>query len=92
VSFTSGRTAVELVASARRDLEEVEAALQRRGESEWDCLIALVVLARAARTADDATFALLDAHALGRRLATNDKRMTRYTQRGYTEDRPRRPR
>jgi hypothetical protein len=83
---------VDLVAAARRDLEDVEAALARSREGDWDCLIALVVLARAARTADDATFALLDAHALGRRLEANDKTMVHDTPRGYNEDEERRTR
>jgi hypothetical protein len=61
-----------LVAAARRDLEDVEAALSR-GD---DCLIALVVLARAAKRADDAVFALLDAHAAA-------DRTSRHTRRGY---------
>ena len=50
-----------LVSAARRDLEDVEVVLSR-GD---DCLVALVVLARAAKRADDAVFALLDAHAAG---------------------------
>lgn len=58
------RRSVELVAAARRDLEEVEAALRRRGRDDWNCLVTLAVLARAARAADDATFALLGEHAL----------------------------
>ena len=48
-----------LVASAQRDLNHVEDLLAEEG----DCLVALVLLARAARSADDAVFALLDAHA-----------------------------
>jgi hypothetical protein len=73
MNATSERSAVELVAAARRDLEHVEAALARGGEGDCDRLLAAVTLARAARTADDATFALLDSHALERRLAAQGK-------------------
>ncbi len=62
---------VDLVAAARRGLEQVEASLERRVEGEGDSLIAIVVLARAA---DEATFALLDAHARERRLAAGEGR------------------
>jgi hypothetical protein len=58
---TTSSEPATLVAAARRDLEEVEAALSR-GD---DCLVALVILARAAKRADDAVFVLLDAHAVG---------------------------
>ena len=58
---TTSSELATLVAAARRDLEDVEAALAR-GD---DCLLALVVLARATKRADDALFALLDAHAAG---------------------------
>jgi len=58
---TTSSELATLVAAARRDLEDVEAELSR-GD---DCLFALVVLARAAKRADDAVFALLDAHAAG---------------------------
>ncbi len=57
---TSSETAT-LVGAARRDLEDVEAALAR-GD---DCLLVLALLARAAKRADEAVFALLDAHAAG---------------------------
>ncbi len=57
-----GRAEVStLVAAARHDLEEAEAALSH-GD---DCLVALVVLARAAKRVDDAVFAFLDARAAG---------------------------
>jgi hypothetical protein len=92
MSATSERSAVELVAAARRDLEQVEAALERGGEGDWDCLLAAVALARAARAADDASFALLDSHALERRLALESNRSAQDTPRGYNGDRPRRPR
>jgi hypothetical protein len=58
---TTSSELATLVAAARHDLEAAEAALSR-GD---DCLVALVVLARAAKRADDAVFALLDAHAAG---------------------------
>ena len=64
MSTNSRRASVaELVAAARRDLEHAEAALTRAGDyrpDDLDDLITLILLARAARTADDATFALLD--------------------------------
>jgi hypothetical protein len=58
---TTSSELAALVAAARHGLEEAEAALSH-GD---DCLVALVVLARAAKRADDAVFALLDAHAAG---------------------------
>jgi hypothetical protein len=70
---TTIRELATLIAAARRDLEDVEAALSR-GD---DCLAALVVLARAAKRADDAMFALLDARAAG---ATES---VLHTHRGY---------
>lgn len=78
MNASSGRSTVELVAAARRDLEQVEAALTRGGEGKGHCdrLLAAVTLARAARTADDATFALLDSHALERRLAVEGTSLT----------------
>ena len=85
----SERSAVELVAAARRDLEHVEAALARRGECDCDRLLAAVTLARAARTADDATIALLDSHALERRRGTHGKSSSTNTPMGYSEDRHR---
>ena len=59
---TTNSDPATLVAAARRDLEDVEAALSR-GD---DRLVALVVLARAARRADDAVFALLEGDFGGR--------------------------
>jgi hypothetical protein len=58
---TTSSEPATLVAAARRDLEDVEASLSR-GD---DRLVALVILARAAKRADDAVFALLDAYAAG---------------------------
>ena len=49
-------TAAALMEGARRDLSYAEELLAGGG----DRLLALVVVARAARRADDATFALLD--------------------------------
>lgn len=43
---------VELVARTRRDLSHVEDLIAAEG----DCLVALVLLARAARSTDDAVF------------------------------------
>ena len=88
MNATSERSAVELVAAARRDLQQVEAALAHNGAGDWDRLLAAVTLARAARTADDATFALLDSHALERRLAAQGTKST-HTPRGYSDDRHR---
>ena len=56
-------SSAELVAAASRDLAEVAAALGRPDCDEWQRLLMLVVLARAARTADEATFVLLEEHA-----------------------------
>jgi hypothetical protein len=87
---SSGRSAFELVAAARRDLEHAEAALARRGDGDCDRLLAAVALARAARTADAATFALLDSHALERRLASQERASSvAHTPKGYSEDRHR---
>lgn len=47
------------VAQARRDLGRVEALIEQEG----DCLVALALLSRAAKSADDAIFILLDARA-----------------------------
>ncbi len=59
---------VSLCQAARADLQLVEAALQD-GAPSCNRLGLLVVLARATRQADDATFKLLDAHAHARRAA-----------------------
>ena len=48
-----------LVQAAQRDLAHVADLLAE----ETDCLVALVLLARAAKNADEAVFALLDKHA-----------------------------
>ena len=53
----------DLVAAAARDLADVAAALARPEREAGERLLTLVVLARAARTADEATFALLDERA-----------------------------
>jgi len=66
-------SASSLIEGARRDLASAEALLSRDG----DRLLALVALARAARRADDATFAALDEGA--RRHA----RSVPNTHRGY---------
>lgn len=52
---------VRLVAAAQRDLAHVGDLIADGG----DCLVALALLARAARDADDAVFALLAARATG---------------------------
>ena len=49
-------SAAALIEGARRDLEYAERVLERGG----DRLVAIVAVARAAKRADDATFALLD--------------------------------
>ena len=93
MNATSERSTLELVAAARRDLEHVEAALARNSPRDWDLLLAAVTLARAVRTADDATFALLDSHALERRLRREPRNVERNTPDGYSERRqPRAPR
>ena len=56
-----GPSAAALIDGARRDLSYAEQLLVSGG----DRLLALVALARAARRADDATFALLDEPAAG---------------------------
>ena len=56
-------TPAGLVAAAARDLAEVATALARPDADAWERLLTLVVLARAARTADEATFALLEENA-----------------------------
>lgn len=48
-----------LVQAAQRDLAHVADLLAE----ESDCLVALVLLARAAKSTDEAVFALLDGHA-----------------------------
>jgi len=48
-----------LVEAAQRDLAHVADLLAEEG----DCLVALVLLARAAKSTDEAVFALLDGHA-----------------------------
>jgi hypothetical protein len=50
-----------LVAETQRDLGHVQDLIAEEG----DCLVALVLLARAARNADDAVFTLLDTRAAG---------------------------
>ena len=52
-----------LVRAAQRDLAHVEDMLAEPG----DCLVALVLLARAAKSTDEAVFALLDDHAANAR-------------------------
>jgi uncharacterized protein (DUF2336 family) len=52
-----------LVAQAQRDLSHVQDLIAEEG----DCVVATVLLARAARNTDDAVFVLLDAHAAGGR-------------------------
>ena len=89
MNATSERSTLELIAAARRDLEQVEAALARNGAGDWDRLLAAVTLARAARTADDATFSLLDSQ---RSRANPGKPSNRYTPRGYSDDKSRRQR
>jgi hypothetical protein len=52
-----------LVQAAQRDLAHVVDLLAE----ESDCLVALVLLARAAKNTDEAVFALLDGHAANAR-------------------------
>jgi hypothetical protein len=62
--------AASLIAAARRDLRYAESALA----GGVDPLVAIVAAARAAKSADDATFALLDEAST---------RSVRNTHRGY---------
>ena len=52
-----------LVQAAQRDLAHVADLLTE----ETDCLVTLVLLARAAKSTDEAVFALLDGHAANAR-------------------------
>lgn len=60
-------SADSLIEGARRDLAHAETLLARGG----DRLVAIVALARAAKRADDATFALLDEPRQNRRTIRN---------------------
>ena len=72
-SVTASPEAASLIAAARRDLRYAESVLA----SDADPLLAVIAIARAAKCADDATFALLD------EVAARPGRSVTNTHRGY---------
>lgn len=75
---TAGPEAASLIEAARCDLRYAESILA----SEADPLLAVIAVARAAKSVDDATFALLDEVVAGSRRSVEN------THQGYGRLRP----